>query len=226
MNCCWRRSSSTTWTRPRAEVVVDIAVLEVSKNWERTLGIAWPSSVGVALHAAHLQHNHHIHNQHRTTRATTYQHVSNALRSGPPQGHRLCRHRRLGHPESAAHRLQYQDSAESRASAPPTRQKATMKIGSQDSHRHRLLPDRRGHRGGQLAGQHAIPVPGRGRQYRDDADRPLRPRCNAEDQDRSHLAERLRDHQRRHRAHPQPARRRPGDPPARRRGQHPRRHPG
>jgi len=30
-------------------VVVDIAVLEVSKNWERTLGIAWPSSVGVAL---------------------------------------------------------------------------------------------------------------------------------------------------------------------------------
>jgi general secretion pathway protein D len=35
--------------KPRAEVVVDIAVLEVSKNWERTLGIAWPSSVGVAL---------------------------------------------------------------------------------------------------------------------------------------------------------------------------------
>ncbi len=28
---------------------MDIAVLEVSKNWERTLGIAWPSSVGVAL---------------------------------------------------------------------------------------------------------------------------------------------------------------------------------
>ena len=35
--------------KPRPEVVVDIAVLEVSKNWERTLGIAWPSSVGVAL---------------------------------------------------------------------------------------------------------------------------------------------------------------------------------
>ena len=33
----------------RPEVVVDIAVLEVSKNWEKTLGIAWPSSVGVAL---------------------------------------------------------------------------------------------------------------------------------------------------------------------------------
>ena len=35
--------------KARPEVVVDISVLEVSKNWERTLGIAWPSSVGVAL---------------------------------------------------------------------------------------------------------------------------------------------------------------------------------
>jgi general secretion pathway protein D len=35
--------------KARAEVIVDIAVLEVSKNWERTLGIAWPSNVGVAL---------------------------------------------------------------------------------------------------------------------------------------------------------------------------------
>ena len=35
--------------KARPEVVVDITVLEVSKNWERTLGIAWPSSVGIAL---------------------------------------------------------------------------------------------------------------------------------------------------------------------------------
>ena len=35
--------------KPRPEVVVDIAVLEVSKNWQRTLGIAWPTSVGLAL---------------------------------------------------------------------------------------------------------------------------------------------------------------------------------
>ncbi len=37
--------------KPRAEVVVDITVMEVSKNWERTLGIAWPNSIGVALQA-------------------------------------------------------------------------------------------------------------------------------------------------------------------------------
>ena len=35
--------------KARGEVVVDIAVLEVSKNWERTLGMQWPSSFGVAL---------------------------------------------------------------------------------------------------------------------------------------------------------------------------------
>ncbi len=35
--------------KARPEVVVDIAVLEVSKNWERNLGISWPSSAGVTL---------------------------------------------------------------------------------------------------------------------------------------------------------------------------------
>ncbi|HET7102807.1 MAG TPA: cohesin domain-containing protein [Terracidiphilus sp.] len=35
--------------KARPEVVVDIAVLEVSKNWERNLGIAWPGSASVAL---------------------------------------------------------------------------------------------------------------------------------------------------------------------------------
>jgi general secretion pathway protein D len=35
--------------KARAEVVVDIAVLEVSKNWERNLGVAWPNSFGVTL---------------------------------------------------------------------------------------------------------------------------------------------------------------------------------
>jgi general secretion pathway protein D len=35
--------------KARPEVVVDIAVMEVSKNWERTLGISWPTSASVAL---------------------------------------------------------------------------------------------------------------------------------------------------------------------------------
>ncbi len=39
----------TDLDKARAEVVVDIAVLEVSKNWERNLGITWPGSVSVQL---------------------------------------------------------------------------------------------------------------------------------------------------------------------------------
>lgn len=35
--------------KPRSEVVVDFGILEVTKNWERTLGIAWPQQFGVQL---------------------------------------------------------------------------------------------------------------------------------------------------------------------------------
>jgi general secretion pathway protein D len=37
--------------KARPEVVVDISVLEVSKNWEKTLGISWPQTIGLALQA-------------------------------------------------------------------------------------------------------------------------------------------------------------------------------
>jgi general secretion pathway protein D len=35
--------------KPRGEVIVDIAVLEVSKNWERNLGLSWPGSISFQL---------------------------------------------------------------------------------------------------------------------------------------------------------------------------------
>jgi len=35
--------------KARPEVVVDITIMEVSKNWEKKLGIEWPSSASVAL---------------------------------------------------------------------------------------------------------------------------------------------------------------------------------
>jgi general secretion pathway protein D len=35
--------------KARPEVIVDIAVLEVSKNWEKDLGITWPTSASIAL---------------------------------------------------------------------------------------------------------------------------------------------------------------------------------
>jgi general secretion pathway protein D len=38
--------------KARAEIIVDIAILEVSKNWEKNLGLAWPASASVALQSS------------------------------------------------------------------------------------------------------------------------------------------------------------------------------
>jgi general secretion pathway protein D len=38
--------------KARPEVVVDVAVMEVSKNWERNIGIQWPASASVALQSS------------------------------------------------------------------------------------------------------------------------------------------------------------------------------
>jgi general secretion pathway protein D len=56
--------------KARAEVVVDIAVLEVSTSWERTLGIQWPTSVGVALQPP-CTGNSNCSNSSSTTTTTT-----------------------------------------------------------------------------------------------------------------------------------------------------------
>jgi general secretion pathway protein D len=57
--------------KPRPEVVVDIGVLEVSKNWEQTLGISWPSSVGVALQAPNSSSSSSTSSTSSTTGTTT-----------------------------------------------------------------------------------------------------------------------------------------------------------
>jgi len=35
--------------KARPEVVVDVAILEVSKNWEKNIGLSWPASIGFQL---------------------------------------------------------------------------------------------------------------------------------------------------------------------------------
>jgi general secretion pathway protein D len=57
--------------KARPEVVVDIAVLEVSKNWEKTLGIAWPSSIGIALQPPDTTNNSTTSGTTSTTGTTT-----------------------------------------------------------------------------------------------------------------------------------------------------------
>jgi general secretion pathway protein D len=57
--------------KARGEVVVDIAVLEVSKNWERTLGLAWPNNFGVSLQPNCAQNNTCASTTNSTTGATS-----------------------------------------------------------------------------------------------------------------------------------------------------------
>jgi general secretion pathway protein D len=65
--------------KPRGEVVVDIAVLEVSKNWERTLGLAWPNSFGITLQPNCAQTNTCTTSTSSTTSSSTSSTVSPTL---------------------------------------------------------------------------------------------------------------------------------------------------
>ncbi len=57
--------------KPRSEVVIDVAVMEVSRNWQRTLGISWPSSVGMALQTGTSSNNNSNNNNGTGTTSTT-----------------------------------------------------------------------------------------------------------------------------------------------------------
>ena len=180
--------------KPRGEVVVDIAVLEVSKNWEKTLGMQWPSSFGVTL-----QPNCAATNSCSSTTSSTTTGTTGTTSTVSPTLYNLAHLNSTDFAVtvgSATLNLLLTDNNTKVLQSPRIRatdaQKATMKIGSQDPHRHRLLSNRRGHGAGQLAGQHPVPVPGRGREYRDDAQHPLRPRRYAQDQDRRLRRERHR----------------------------------
>ena len=153
--------------KPRSEVVVDIAVMEVSRNFERTLGIelaqqrrhgSADSSIRALPLLVHDNNNWNDHHDHKP----------HALRPGPSEGLRLRGYGGLGHAQSAAQRLQHQGSAKP-AHPRHRRPESHDEDRLQDPHRHRLVPDRRSYGPGQLAGQHSVPVRGRWRQHRDDA---------------------------------------------------------
>ncbi len=64
--------------KARPEVVVDISVLEVAKNWEQNLGISWPQSAGVTLQPP------------TTTTSTTTNPVTGATTSTSPTLYNLA----------------------------------------------------------------------------------------------------------------------------------------
>ena len=113
--------------KPRPEVVVDIAIMEVSKNWERTLGIR-----GRAVWGLRCSRRHRTHLDQRRARPTGSTNSSTnesvLLRHGPSEGDGFCGHDWLGDGESAADRLEYKILQNPRIRATDS-QKATMKIG-------------------------------------------------------------------------------------------------
>jgi len=110
-------------------VVVDIAILEVSKNWERTLGIAWPSSVGIALQP--------LNNGTSSTTSTTTTTTGTASSGAVPTLYQLSHLKAYDFDVtvgSATANMLLNDSNTKMLQNPRIRatdqQKATMKIGS------------------------------------------------------------------------------------------------
>ena len=169
--------------KARPEVVVDIAVLEVSKNWERNLGITWPSSAGVQLQPPTSSSS-------TTTCPTGSTNCTPTSTSTNPTLYNLAHLNSndfavtvgAATANAAADRQQHQDSAEP---ADSRRRPAEGHVEDWFAHSDcdRFVPDRCRNRAGQLAGQHAVPVSGRRRQDRGHADRALRSRCHSQDQD-------------------------------------------
>ena len=172
--------------KARPEVVVDIAVLEVSKNWERNLGITWPGSVSVALQPPSATSS-------STTTCPTGS--TNCTPSTTTNNLTLYNLAHLNSNEFAVNvstitaNLLLTDNNTKILQNPRIRaadqQKATMKIGSRIPIMRLkwFVPDRGRNRAGQFAGQHAVSISGRGRQHRGHADGSRRSRCDSQDQD-------------------------------------------
>ena len=102
--------------KPRGEVVVDVAVLEVSKNWERTLGIAmaeqlWGDAAAELRVHEQLRHEHLIIDNLGSTSSTTTTNPT-LYNLATPELHQLRRERGIGDAQPAADRQQHQGPAE------------------------------------------------------------------------------------------------------------------
>ncbi len=150
--------------KPRSEVVVDIGVLEVSKNWERNLGISWPSSVGIALQPPCSSGSSNCGSSSSSTSTTTGT-TGTSDNGSTPSLYDLSHLKATDFAVtigSATANLLLSDSNTKILQNPRLRatdaQKATLTIGEKIPHRHRFLSDRCGYGAGELAGQHPVPV--------------------------------------------------------------------
>ena len=142
--------------KARGEVVVDIAVLEVSKNWEKTLGIcSGPAALAwlCSRIARQQQFVHQLEQQLNGTRRQARRRLSPTLyNAGASELDEFCGDRGIGDAEPAADRQQHQGAAEP---AHPRHRRAEGddedRLANPD--RDRVVPDRASATAtGQLAG--------------------------------------------------------------------------
>ena len=105
--------------KARPEVVVDVAVLEVNRSKERTIGVSLPQSFGLTLQAnssTHQQHERqHDQRQHRHDNDRHRYHDIQRAEPQPtrqPERQQLRRHGRAGNGEPSAERYGYKSPAE------------------------------------------------------------------------------------------------------------------
>ena len=165
--------------KARPEVIVEVAIMQVSRDKTRNLGISPPTSATVAL-----QNNINTTTPHRRQhRLPAVKHFGNREPdqpepAGEPERDRLYRHHSAGHGHRAVQRQQHQadpEPADSRGGwAEGFAQDRRPRSGG-----YRFVPARHRRRGHQPAGQYPVPISRCRREYRHHAQGACRTRSHA-----------------------------------------------
>ena len=169
--------------KARPEVIIDIAVMQVSKDRSRTLGLNPPTSATVTLQ-----------NNINTTTTTTsndqrdHEHITSGRTNGHQPEHSRQSERRPNFQVTipSANLSFVMGASDTKLIQNPQiraldGQKASLEDRRPSARRDRILPARHRRRRHQPAGQHAIPVSRCRRQYRYHAARPRQRRSHTED---------------------------------------------
>ena len=167
--------------KARPEVIVEVAIMQVSRDKTRNLGISPPTSATVAL-----QNNiNTTTSTSTTTTSTSYQHLGDREPDQPepawePERDRFYGHDSAGYGHRAVRRQQHQDHSES-ADSRRGRAEGFAEDRRPGSDRHRIIPARHRRRGHQSSGQYAISIHRCRREHRHHAQGACRARSHVED---------------------------------------------
>ncbi len=210
--------------KAKPEVLIDIAVMQVSRDKSHTLGINPPTSASVQLQP-------NINTSTTTSSTGTTTSPSSIIERHQPEYSResecygLPGNDSAGYGDGLDERYRYQGDPES-AGARAGRAEGDVEDRRPRAGGDRIVPTRNWRRGHQPAGQHAIPIPRCGREHRNYAARACRTGNFLEVVDGCFGCRFLREHWRHQPAGDRPAQNRKRNPAQRGRSQPARRHDG